>query len=121
MSKEFSEFIQKEIERRNISQRELSKQADLSFKAVHYIINNPSSQPKVETCSKLARALDLPEALLLELAGYTNVADAISLEKQVAAFAVYLNSLPERVRGYALDACWAITKIMADALKEIDD
>ena len=88
---------------------------------VNYIINNPDSQPDVETCSKLARALGLPEVLLLELAGYTNVADAISLEKQVAAFAIYLNSLPARVRGYAMDACWAIAKIMADALEELDD
>jgi transcriptional regulator with XRE-family HTH domain len=120
MSKEFSEFIQKETERRNISQRELSKQANLSIKAVHYIINNPGSKPNVETCSKLARALDLPEALLLELAGYTNVANVISLEKQVTALAIYLNSLPERVRGYTLDACWAITRIMANALEEID-
>ena len=120
MSKEFSEFIQREIERRNISQRELSKQAGLSIKAVYYIINNPGSKPNVETCSKLARSLDLPEALLLELAGYTNVANITSLEKRVTALAVYLNNLPKRMRGYALDACWAITRIMADALEEID-
>ena len=88
---------------------------------VNYIINNPDSQPDVETCSKLARVLNLPEALLLELAGYTNVTNAISLDKQVTAFAIYLNSLPERVQGYALDACWAIAKIMADALEELDD
>ena len=88
---------------------------------VNSIIVNPDSQPDVKTCINLARALEIPEKIMLELAGYTEVASSTPLEKQVAAFAIYLNSLPKRVRGYALDACWAITKIISDALKEIDD
>lgn len=88
--------------------------------AVNYIIKNPDSQPDVKTCINLARALEIPEKIMLELAGYTEIASSTSLEKQVAAFAIYLNSLPERVRGYALDACWAIAKIIADAVEEID-
>lgn len=67
------EIIQREIQRRGIAERELSRQAGLSYGAVHYIINHPDSQPKLETCIGLAKILALPESLLLQLAGHGTV------------------------------------------------
>lgn len=118
MSEELIDFICREIDRLHISQRELSRRAGLSDMAVNYIVKNPTARPNVDTCVSLARALDVPERVLLELAGYTDIGRSMSLDKSVAAFAIYLHELPETVRQHCLDACWAITRIMAEALEE---
>ena len=57
MSKALSEFLSKEIEKRGLSEREVSRQAGLSLMAVNRIIRNPESNPTLETGVGLADSL----------------------------------------------------------------
>lgn len=113
MSKELSEFIRKELERRGIAARDLSKRAGLSSTTVHYILHNPDSQPAIETCTSLAKVLELPEKLLLQLAGYGEIDFASNLSADVFALASYLDSLPAKAREYALQGCWGTARLVA--------
>ena len=117
MSKELSEFIHKELERRGLSARELSRLAGLSTTTVHYIINNPGSQPTTETCISLAKVLELPENTLLGLAGYGQIDFSDNLNAEVFALATYLDNLPSKTREYALEGCWAIARLVAEAVE----
>lgn len=112
MSKELSEFLRTEIEKHGFSERELSRRAGLSIMAVNHIINNPDSNPKIETCIRLADALRLPSMSILHLAGYGEVTLSEEICAEITAFAIYLNNLPQKARTYALEACWSVTRIV---------
>lgn len=118
MSKELSEFIRKELERRGMAARELSKRAELSTTTVHYILHNPDSQPAVETCISLAKVLELPEKLLLQLAGYGAIDFASDLSADVFALASYLDNLPIKTREYALQGCWGVARLVTQVAED---
>jgi transcriptional regulator with XRE-family HTH domain len=119
MSKELSEFLRREIKARGLSERALSRAAGLNDTSVHYILNNPTSKPTVETCVGLAEALDLPQPVLLRLAGYEGVGTSGALETEVEALALYLNQLPGLIRAHALEACWAVVRLIIHLKPEI--
>lgn len=77
-SKEFVNWINKEIEERGWSLREAARRAGIS----HTIISNAMSgdQPSFETCIALAKALDYPVVMVLSLAKLIDVADIKSLQ-----------------------------------------
>ncbi len=118
MSKELSEFLRQELLQRGISEREVSRRAGLSPVAINYIINNPTSNPTVETCAGIARALDLPSELIFQLAGYSIVGLADEIDPEVKALAIYLNGLPPEIRVYALKGAWATAQVVTQAIEE---
>ena len=118
MSKELSEFLRQELLNRGISEREVSRRAGLSPVAINYIINNPTSNPTVETCAGIARALDLPSELIFQLAGYSIVGLADEIDPEVKALAIYLNGLPPEIRAYALKGAWATAQLVTQAIEE---
>lgn len=118
MPEELSLFIKREIEKRGLSERELSRRAKLSPTAVHQIVNKPDSTPTIETCAGLAKALDVPLLSVLQLAGYGEVNIPEEVDAEITAFAVYLNNLPEPTRTYALEACWSVVRLIVLAASE---
>ena len=70
MSKEFSMFLKDELKRRRISQRGGALYAGIGSTTIHYIINNPESNPRPETINSIADGWHLPRRQLYELAGY---------------------------------------------------
>lgn len=118
MSKELSEFLRQELAKRELSEREASRKAGLSSKAINYIVNNPTSNPTVETCAGIARALDLPSELIFQLAGYSIVGLAEEIDPEVKALAIYLNGLPPEIRAYALKGAWATAQLVTQAIEE---
>lgn len=118
MSKELSEFLRQELAKRELSEREASRKAGLSSKAINYIVNNPTSSPTVETCVGIARALDLPSELIFQLAGYSIVGLADEIDPEVKALAIYLNGLPSEIRSYALKGAWATAQLVTQAIEE---
>ena len=118
MSKELSEFLRQELIKRGISEREASRRAGLSPVAINYIINNPTSNPTVETCVGIAKALEVPAQLIFQLAGYSIVGLADEMDAEVKALAIYLNDLPPEIRSYALKGAWATAQLVAQAITE---
>lgn len=118
MSKALSDFLSHEIEKVGISERELSRRAGLSVMAVNRIIRNPESTPTADTCIKLAQALNAPVTLLLQLAGYGDIDLSGEINPEIAAFATYLNHLSPKTYMLALEACWSVTRILAQAIEE---
>lgn len=118
MSKELSEFLRQELEKRDLSEREVSRRAGLSSRSLNHIINNPASNPTVETCVGIARALDLPSELIFQLAGYSIVGLAEEIDPEVKALAIYLNGLPPEIRAYALKGAWATAQLVTQAIEE---
>jgi transcriptional regulator with XRE-family HTH domain len=115
MPQQLSEFLRAQIEHRGISERELSRRAGLGTTTIHFIINRPESTPTYDTCVRLAAALELSPKTLLQLAGYEKAAIDEQLDETVLTLAVFLNGLPPELRGYALEACWAIARILIRA------
>jgi hypothetical protein len=95
-----------------MSERELSRQAGLSDMAVNYIVSHPDSQPKMETCIRLAEALEIPAIIILELAGYGRIDLPENMDPEVSAFASYVTNLSQEVRAHILDVCWAIVDLV---------
>jgi hypothetical protein len=86
--------------------------------AVNHIINNPSSNPTVETCVGIAKALEVPPELIFQLAGYSIVGLADEMDPEVKALAIYLNGLPPEIRVYALKGAWATAQVVTQAIEE---
>jgi len=118
MPPRFGEFLRLQLDQLGMSERELSRQAGLSTTTVHQIINRPDSTPAYDTCLRLAKALNVPPRLFLQMAGYEEVDTSENWDELVVSLALYLNSLPDRTRGYALEACWAVARILARASDE---
>jgi len=118
MSIELSEYLRQELGKRNLSARELSRQAGLSTMTINYIINNPVSNPTVETCVGIAKALEVPPELIFQLAGYNLVGLAEEIDPEVKALAIYLNGLPSEIRAYALKGAWATAQLVTQAIEE---
>ncbi|OQA17475.1 MAG: helix-turn-helix protein [Chloroflexi bacterium ADurb.Bin360] len=118
MSIELSEYLRQELLKRNLSRRELSRRADLSTMAVNHIINNPASNPTVETCVGIAKALEVSPELIFQLAGYSIVGLADEIDPEVKALAIYLNGLPPEIRVYALKGAWATAQVVTQAIEE---
>jgi len=118
MSKELSEFLRQELIKRGVSEREASRRAGLSPVAINYIINNPASNPTVETCVGIANALEVPSELIFQLAGYSIVGLADEIDPEVKALAIYLNGLPPEIRVYALKGAWATAQVVTQAIEE---
>lgn len=70
MSKELSMFLKDELKRRRISQRGGALYARIGPTTIHYIINNPESNPRPETINSIADGWRIPRRQLYELAGY---------------------------------------------------
>ncbi len=85
---------------------------------MHHIINRPDSKPAFETCIALAKALEIPEAVILSLAGYSEINLSEEIDTEITAFAVYLNNLPQSTRAYTLDACWSVARIIAQVASD---
>jgi len=118
MTKALSDYLSQEIAKIAISERELSRRAGLSVMAVNRIIRNPESTPTADTCIKLAHALNVPITLLLQLAGYGEIDLSEQVAPEIAAFAAYLNHLSPKTYTLALEACWSVTRILAQAIEE---
>ena len=120
MPQQLSEFLRAQVEQRGISERELSRRAGLGTTTIHFIINRPKSTPTYDTCVRLATALELPPEILLQLAGYEKITLDAELDKSVLTLAIYLDGLSPELRSYALEACWAITRILVRASETED-
>jgi len=118
MSKELSEYLRQELVQRNVSEREISRRAGLSPMALNYIITNPTSNPTVETCVGIAKALEVAPELIFQLAGYNFVGLAEEIDPEVKALAIYLNGLPPEIRVYALKGAWATAQVVTQAIEE---
>ncbi len=118
MSKELSEFLSQKLANREMSEREISRRAGLSPRSLNYIINNPASNPTVETCVGIAKALEVPPELIFQLAGYSIVGLADEIDPEVKALAIYLNGLPSEIRSYALKGAWATAQLVTQAIEE---
>jgi transcriptional regulator with XRE-family HTH domain len=118
MSKELSEFLSQKLANREMSEREISRRAGLSPRSLNYIINNPASNPTVETCVGIAKALEVPPELIFQLAGYSTVGLADEIDPEVKALAIYLNGLPSEIRAYALKGAWATAQLVTQAIEE---
>jgi len=114
MTKELSIFIQQEIERLGISERELSRRAGLSTTAVHHIVNRPDSRPTFETCIALAKAINVSNKVLLQMAGYGDIVLSGEVDAAITALTIYLNGLPPKIREYALEGCWSVVRLVAE-------
>ena len=64
----FSEWLKAEMEQRGMGVRELARQAGVSPGTISHILNGTRG-PGPETCTKIARALDMPEILVFMKAG----------------------------------------------------
>lgn len=118
MSNELSDFIRREIQRLGISERELSRRANLSVMTVNYVVKNPESRPNYETCVALAKVLEVPETVILQMAGYRKIDSTADLSTEVFALACYLDNLPAKAREYALQGCWGTARLVAQITED---
>ena len=58
--------------------------------------------------------LELPESLLLQLAGYGTVTLTAEVDAAVTALAIYLNNLSPETRPYALEGCWSVARLVTE-------
>ena len=66
---EFGKRLQTELHRRGMTQKEMAQEMGVSRMAIHKIIRG-AHQPTLNTLDLLAKALDLPLALLISWCGY---------------------------------------------------
>ena len=65
-----SNYLKNILSNRNISIYKLSKLADLDDGMLNRIINGKTTNPRIDTLIKIAKALDLSEHEFAELCGY---------------------------------------------------
>lgn len=63
-------YLKIKLKTRNISIYKLSKLADLDDGMLNRIINGKTTNPRIDTLIKIAKALDLNEQEFAELCGY---------------------------------------------------
>ena len=66
----FGEWLNEQILARNWTQAELSRRSGISRGTINKIIEREVKRPFLSTCKKIARALGLPEAVVLKRAGW---------------------------------------------------
>jgi transcriptional regulator with XRE-family HTH domain len=113
MTSRLSQYLRDEISRRGWLNKDLAQAAGLKEGSLSYILNNPTSIPRLDTLQALATALDVPLTRLIQLCGYPLEPERFSLEDEQALaqvratphMAVLLDKLmdmPDTARRYLL-------------------
>jgi transcriptional regulator with XRE-family HTH domain len=92
MASRLSQYLRDEITRRGWLNKDLAQAAGLKEGSLSYILNNPTSIPRLDTLQALATALDVPLTRLIQLCGYPLESDRFSLEDEQAL--AHLRSTP---------------------------
>lgn len=86
-------FLRSEIDRRGWDDSKLARKAGIHKSALHYILTKDTAGPYLKTLDKLARALDVPLARLIRVAGYDPGEDDRPVE--IEQTAILMETVPE--------------------------
>ena len=100
-----AEFLQKEMDKRRWSRRELASKSKVSRGSLDNIWDDPGAVPQLETLEKLASKLEIPLWRMIEAAGFSlglpasvsdleqRTAQLLAREPQFKSMAPYLATL----------------------------
>lgn len=87
------------MERKRLSAPEVARRAGINPTGVYDILSGKSRSPKIETLGKIAKALDVPVALLFE------EADEAEIRREIVSLFARLPE-PERMRLIVTARAW---------------
>jgi transcriptional regulator with XRE-family HTH domain len=64
----FAEWLSKELQDRNLSQREFARQTGLQSTAIHKLLTQKSKNPSVQTCEAIARIFRMSVFTVISIA-----------------------------------------------------
>ncbi len=107
----FANWLIEQIESRHTTMSGLGRQAGLSIGTLRSIIATPDRQPTVDTCLRLARALDVPYEEVLKVAGLSPSlpSDPAVLDPDRSELLRLYDKLPAPARRTLLDTTRVIS------------
>jgi transcriptional regulator with XRE-family HTH domain len=94
MGNDFVSWVEGEIKARGWSQSDLSRKSGITTAQISRVLNR-ERMPGIEFCKGIARAFELKDIQVLELAGLATDSEPSKFSPIVEAAATMLNQLPE--------------------------
>lgn len=104
----FAEWLEKELQKRNLSQREFARQTGIRSTAIHKLLTQKSKTPSVPTCKAIARVFDMSVFTVISIAYKIPIDPEIP---ELADFKMLLVGLTPNRREALLDMARTLIKL----------